>query len=179
MLSWSRPDPLTRDLVHMINARRHDHGDTEAAIDTLQAFLEQGREYDLLTVLAALDRNGMRAALLVAGATDGDVFRVFVEHVLAPKLHRGDIVVLDNLGAHKAAGVAEAIAAAGAQLRYLPPYSPDYNPIELAWSKIKGQLRTAGARTRQKLNRCLRVALQQITRQEAQAWFRHDGYSLH
>jgi len=132
-----------------------------------------------LTVLAALDRNGMRAALLLAGATDGDVFRVFVEHVLAPKLHRGDIVVLDNLGAHKAAGVAEAIAAAGAQLRYLPPYSPDYNLIELAWSKIKGQLRTAGARTRQKLNRCLRVALQQITRQEAQAWFRHDGYSLH
>src|SRR5947209_5267711 len=132
-----------------------------------------------LTVLAALDRNGMRAALLLAGATDGDVFRVFVEHVLAPKLHRGDIVVLDNLGAHKAAGVAEAIAAAGAQLRYLPPYSPDYNPIELAWSKIKGQLRTAGARTRQKLNRLLRVALQQITRQEAQAWFRHDGYSLH
>jgi transposase len=132
-----------------------------------------------LTVLAALDQGGIRAALLVPGATDGDVFRIFVEQVWAPKLRRGDIVVLDNLSAHKAAGVAEAIAAAGAQLRYLPPYSPDYNPMELAWSKIKGQLRTARARTRQKLNRGLRVALQQITPQEAQAWFRHDGYGLH
>ncbi len=117
--------------------------------------------------------------MLVPGATDSDVFRTFIEQVLAPKLHRGDIVVLDNLSAHKAAGVAEAITAAEAQLRYLPPYSPDYNPIELAWSKIKRQLRTAGARTRKKLNRCLRLALQQITPQEAQAWFRHDGYGLH
>src|SRR3954469_16282672 len=99
-----------------------------------------------LTVLAALDRNGIRAALLVPGATDGNVFRVFVEQILVPKLRCGDIVVLDNLSAHKVTGVAEAIATTGAQLRYLPPYSPDYNPTELAWSKIKGQMRTAGAR---------------------------------
>jgi transposase len=132
-----------------------------------------------LTVLAALDQGGIRAAMLVPGATDSDVFRTFIKQVLVPKLHRGDIVVLDNLSAHKAAGVAEAITAVGAQLRYLPPYSPDYNPIELAWSKIKSQLRTAGARTRKKLNCCLRLALQQITPQEAQAWFRHDGYGLH
>ena len=132
-----------------------------------------------LTVLAALDRNGMRAAMLVPGATDGSVFRVFVEQILVPKLRCGDVVVLDNLGVHKVTGVAEAIADAGAQLRYLPPYSPDYNPIELAWSKIKRQMRTAGARTRPKLQRCLRTALQPITPQEAQAWFRHDGYGLH
>jgi transposase len=132
-----------------------------------------------LTVLAALDRNGRRAAMLVPGATDGEVFRAFVEQILVPKLRCGDIGVLDNLGAHKVMGVAEAIATTGAQLRYVPPYSPDYNPIELAWSKIKRQLRTAGARTRPKLQRCLRAALQQITPQEAQAWFRHDGYGLH
>jgi transposase len=132
-----------------------------------------------LTVLAALDRNGIRAALLVPGATDGAVFRVFVEQILVPKLCCGDVVVLDNLSAHKVTGVAEAIAATGAQLCYLPPYSPDYNPIELAWSKIKSQMRTAGARTRPKLQRCLQTALQQITPKEAQAWFRHDGYGLH
>ena len=132
-----------------------------------------------LTVLAALDRNGMRAARLVPGATDGIVFRVFVEQSLVLKLRCGDVVVLDNLGAHKVTGVAEAIADAGAQLRYLPPYSPDYNPMELAWSKSKRQMRTAGARPRSKLQRCLRTALQQITPQEAQAWFRHDGYGLH
>jgi transposase len=132
-----------------------------------------------LTVLAALDRNGIRAALLVAGATDGDVFRTFVERVLVPKLRRGDRVVLDNLSAHKMAGVAEAVAQAGAQLLYLPPYSPDYNPIELAWSQIKRQLRTVGARTRPKLQRTLRRALQQISPREARAWFRHAGYGLH
>jgi transposase len=132
-----------------------------------------------LTVLAALDRNGIRAALLVAGATDGDVFRTFVERVLVPKLRRGDRVVLDNLSAHKAVGIPETIARAGAQLLYLPPYSPDLNPIELAWSKIKGQLRTAGARTRSKLQRCLPIALQQISPKEARAWFRHSGYGLH
>jgi transposase len=132
-----------------------------------------------LTVLAALDRNGIRAAMLVPGATDGGVFRAFIEQILVPKLRRGDIVVLDNLGAHKVTGVAEAIAATGAQLRYLPPYSPDFNPIELAWSKIKSQMRTAGARTRSKLQRCLRTALRQITSQEARAWFRHAGYGLH
>jgi transposase len=132
-----------------------------------------------LTVWAALDRNGIRAALLVAGATDGDVFRTFVERVLVPKLRHGDRVVLDNLSAHKMAGVAEAVAQAGAQLLYLPPYSPDYNPIELAWSKIKRQLRTVGARTRPKLQRNLRRALQQISPREARAWFRHAGYGLH
>lgn len=132
-----------------------------------------------LTVLAALDHHGIRAAMLIPGATDGDVFRAFVARVLAPTLRRGDIVVWDNLGAHKAAGVAEAVAATGAQLYYLPPYSPDYNPIEMAWSKIKVYLRTAGARTRAKLTRCLRAALQEVTKQDTKGWFTHCGYGLH
>ena len=90
-----------------------------------------------LTVLAALDRNGMRAALLVPGATDGSVFRVFVEQILAPTLRAGQVVVLDNLSAHQDERVREVLAARGCQRLYLPPYSPDRNPIEPAWSKGK------------------------------------------
>ena len=100
-----------------------------------------------LTVLAALAHGGIRAALLIQGATDGEVFRHFVQRVLLPTLRRGDIVVWDNLSAHKVASVAEALATVGATQQYLPPYSPDYNPIEKAWSKVKTHLRAAGART--------------------------------
>ena len=132
-----------------------------------------------LTVLAALGRQGMRAALLVPGATDGDVFRTFLQKVLLPQLRPGDQVVLDNLGAHKVVGVAEAIQAAGASLHYLPPYSPDLNPIEQAWSKIKARLRAVGPRTHRKLQQALKEALRQVTAQDAQAWFRHAGYAVH
>jgi transposase len=88
-------------------------------------------------------------------------------------------VVLDNLAAHRVAGVAEALATVGAKLRYLPPYSPDYNPIEFAWSKMKTRLRSCAARPRPHLRRALGAALQTITSQDARAWFRHDGYGLH
>lgn len=132
-----------------------------------------------LTVLAALDHHGIRAALLIPGATDGAVFRHFVQRVLLPTLRRGDIVVWDNLSAHKAAGAAEALATVGATQHYLPPYSPDYNPIEKAWSKIKTQLRAAGARTQCRLRSALKQALSQITKRDAAAWFKHCGYPLH
>jgi transposase len=129
-----------------------------------------------LTVLAALDRHGMRASMAVDGATDGPVFLTFLQQVLCPQLRPGDIVVLDNLRVHHVPGVAEAVADAGASLRYLPPYSPDYNPIEFAWSKVKTRLRTLAARTRLRFYRALGSALQTITPQDARAWFRHDGY---
>lgn len=132
-----------------------------------------------LTVLAAIDCRGIRAALLVPGATDGDVFRVFVHKVLVPQLRPGDVVVWDNLRAHQVAGVSEAVSATGAELHCLPPYSPDYNPIEQAWSKIKTFLRAAGARTRRKLHRSLQAALRQVTARDARAWFAHCGYLLH
>jgi transposase len=132
-----------------------------------------------LTVLAALDHRGIRAALLVPGATDSEVFRRFVERVLLPTLRRGDTVVWDNLSAHKGAAVAGALAAAGITQHYLPPYSPDYNPIEQAWSKIKTRLRAAGARTQRRLRRALKQALSQITKRDAAAWFTHCGYCLH
>jgi len=132
-----------------------------------------------LTVLAALDRQGIRAALAVDGATDGPVFLTFLRRVLGPRLRPGEVVVLDNLRAHQVAGVTEALAQVGAKLRYLPPYSPDYNPIELAWSKVKSLLRARAARTRTSLQRALGTALQTITSQNARAWFRHCGYGSH
>jgi transposase len=113
------------------------------------------------------------------GATDGEVFRIFVERVLLPELKRGDTVVWDNLTAHKVAGVAEVLQAAGVRLYYLPPYSPDYNPMEPAWSKIKSLLRAAGARTRAHLQRALEAALAQVSAQDSRAWFKHCGYPLH
>lgn len=132
-----------------------------------------------LTVLAALDRQGIRAALLVPGATDKDVFLRFLERVLGPQLQPGAVVVMDNLSAHKNTDVTEALRQRGAQLCYLPPYSPDYNPIEMAWSKVKTFLRGIGARTRRKLSRSLQTALTQVTAQDAAAWFRHCGYPVH
>ena len=132
-----------------------------------------------LTVLAALDCHGMRGALLVPGATDRDVFLSFVQQVLGPQLRPDAVVVMDNLSAHKNPDVAEALQKRGAQLCYLPPYSPDYNPIEMAWSKVKTFLRGIGARTRRKLSRSLQAALVQVTAQDAEAWFRHCGYPVH
>ena len=132
-----------------------------------------------LTVLAALHHRGIRAVMLLPGATDGEVFRIFVERVLLPELKRGDTVVGDNLAAHKGARVAKALQAAEVSLYYRPPYSPDYNPMEQAWSKIKTLLRAAGARTRVHLQRALEAALTQVSTQDSRAWFKHCGYPLH
>jgi transposase len=131
-----------------------------------------------LTLLGALGIRGVEALMTVEGATDGDVFRVYVEQILCPTLRDGDLVVMDNLGAHKVAGIGEAIEARGAQLRYLPPYSPDLSPIEQCWSKLKTALRAAGARTRRALERALKQGLSTITESDAVAWFAHCGYRL-
>ena len=117
--------------------------------------------------------------MTVASATDGDVFHAYVEQVLCVTLQAGDVVVMDNLSAHKVAGIRELMAARGAQLVYLPPYSPDLNPIEQAWSKFKQFLRTAKARTAEALDQAITEALKTITADNAQAWFRHCGYALH
>jgi transposase len=132
-----------------------------------------------LTLLAALGLRGVRAAMTVEAPTDGDVFLAYVEQVLAPRLEPGDVAVLDNLPAHKVAGVRALIEARGAQLLYLPPYSPDFNPIEQAWSKIKEFLRTTKARTLPLLDDAVTAALAAITPDNAVAWFRHCGYRIH
>jgi transposase len=131
-----------------------------------------------VTLVAALGARGVRAAMSVDGPTDTAVLVAFIREVLAPRLRRGDILVMDNLSVHKTAGVREAVRAAGARLLYLPPYSPDLSPIEQCWSKLKAGLRKAKARTREALSSALREAFAAITEQDAKSWFRHCGYAL-
>jgi transposase len=131
--------------------------------------------WKILTILSALSLRGLLATMTIEEATDGDIFLAYVEQVLRPKLQAGDVVVMDNLSAHKVSGVRELIQAAGAELLYLPPYSPDLNPIELAWAKLKQVLRTLKARTAEALEQALTQALPCITPDNARAWFRHCG----
>jgi transposase len=132
----------------------------------------------LLTVLAAVTVEGVAAAATVDAATDGEVFRTFVREALAPALRPGQVVVMDNLAAHKVAGVREAVEAAGCRLVYLPPYSPDFSPIEPAWSKFKQALRSAAARTAGQLGEAVAAALNTITGADCLGYFRHCGYTL-
>jgi transposase len=128
------------------------------------------------TMIAAIRTSGACAPAVVTGATDGDVFRSYVQHVLVPELRPGDVVVLDNLQAHKAAGVQQMIESAGAMLLYLPPYSPDYNPIENMWSKVKQHLRSIAARTYEALLKAIADALATVTPSDCRGFFRHCGY---
>ncbi|MEN3333734.1 MAG: hypothetical protein V7641_3099 [Blastocatellia bacterium] len=131
-----------------------------------------------ITLMGALSIGGLDAPMMIDGAVDGEVFRAWTEQGLCPTLVAGDIVVMDNLQAHKVRGIREAIEERGAKLIYLPPYSPDLSPIEACWSKIKTALRAAGARTRRALERAIKQALETITESDALAWFAHCGYRL-
>lgn len=128
------------------------------------------------TFLGALRSTGFIAPLTVEGAINGPLFRAWVEQHLAPVLRPGDIVVMDNLSSHKVAGVREAIEGAEAELRYLPPYSPDLNPIELAFSKLKKLLRDGAERTVDKLWRLCGRILDEFKECECRNYFQHCGY---
>lgn len=128
------------------------------------------------SLLSSFRLDGSTAAMTLDGATDRPAFDAYVEHVLAPTLRRGDIVVMDNLSPHKSPRAAEQIRHAGAELWFLPPYSPDLNPIEKMWSKAKAHLRRAKARTQQALDKAVAKALRTITPTDAQGWFHHCGY---
>jgi transposase len=141
-----------------------------------------GGRWRRLTLIGALALDGLCAAMTVAGATNAAVFLAFVTQVLIPALKRtrpDAVVVMDNLAAHKAAVVRRALEAAEISYRYLPAYSPDMNPIELAWSKLKTYLRARAARSREALERAIPEALATVTASNAQGWFRHAGYPLH
>ncbi len=130
------------------------------------------------TLIAALSLEGMGAALILEGSANTTAFELYIEQVLAPTLQAGQIVIMDNLQAHKSARVRLAIEAKGCQLLFLPGYSPDLSPIEEAFSKLKTALRRAGARTREALEEAIAQALLTITAQDAQGWFQHCGYLL-
>ena len=130
------------------------------------------------TLIAALGTCGICCSTVVDGAVNGDVFEAFVEQVLAPQLGPGDIVVMDNLSSHKRARTRELIEATGAQVLFLPPYSPDLNPIEMIFAKLKQFLRSLACRTREGLWQRMQSALDQITASDAANCFRHCGYTL-
>lgn len=135
-----------------------------------------GGHWSTTTMIAALRITGPTAPMLIDGPVDTEVFRAYVQHVLLPTLRPGDIVVLDNLASHKAPDIRQRIETAGAQLWYLPPYSPDLNPIEGMWSKVKNALRTAAARTEDSLYHAIAHALRTITIDDAQGWFQRCRY---
>jgi transposase len=133
--------------------------------------------WQMTTLISAIRRGGVVAPFLFAGATDEMAFRTYVEAVLVPVLRPGDIVVLDRLAAHRVRAVGRAIRKVGASVWYLPPYSPDYNPIENIWSKVKGLLRQAAARTTEALWEAIAQALRAVTAKDCQNSFAHCGYS--
>jgi transposase len=128
------------------------------------------------TVLASMTLKGMGPSLAVEGATSSKVFETYVERVLAPSLRKGQVVIMDNLSAHKGERVRELIEGRGCELMYLPSYSPDFNPIEEAFSKIKALLRKAEARSREALLEAIGKAISAITDQDAHGFFEHCGY---
>ena len=131
-----------------------------------------------LTILGAISVSGWVATMTIESPTDGDVFLAYLEHVLCPKLGPKHCVVMDNLAAHKVAGVRQLIEATGARLLYLPPYSPDFNPIEKCWAQIKQYLRAAKARSVSALEQALNSALATLTPDQTKAYFHHCGYGL-
>jgi transposase len=129
-------------------------------------------DWKILTILGAMSSRGMIAAMTVEAATDREIFLTFLDEVLCPALQPGDVVIMDNLSSHKVDGVRERIERCQAELLYLPPYSPDLNPIEKAWSKLKEILRQAKARTVQVLDEAIAKALPEISSANAKAWFK-------
>ena len=130
------------------------------------------------TLIAALGLDGIRCSTVVDGAVNADIFESFVEHVLVPELRPGDVVVMDNLSSHKRAQTRQLIEAAGAAVEFLPPYSPDLNPIEMVFSKIKQLLRTLACRTQAALWRSMQSVLDTVTPADASNCFQHCGYTL-
>jgi Transposase and inactivated derivatives len=129
------------------------------------------------TMIAAVGLDGVQAPFALEGAVDAEAFVVYVERVLLPALHGGEIVVLDNLACHKHPRVRELIESVGAKVWYLPPYSPDFNPIEEMWSKIKQILRSLAARTFEGLIEAIGIAVKQVSLQDLTGWFIHCGYT--
>jgi len=137
-----------------------------------------GGHWHTTTMVSAIRHDGVLASMVLDGPMDGAAFEAYVEQVLVPTLCSGDIVVMDNLSCHKVAGIVDLVEDAGAELRYLPPYSPDFNPIEKMWSKVKEFLRAAAARTKEALYEAICSALQTVTATDIHNYFKSCGYHL-
>jgi transposase len=143
----------------------------------LVAPIPQGH-YQTSTLIAAIRLKGPCAPWLFEGAMNGEMFLAWVRQGLVPVLHKHDLVILDNLATHKVAGVGQALETVGARLLYLPPYSPDFNPIENMWSKIKQILRSAAPRTQDQLMEAARTAFDAISPTDCRAFFLHARYAI-
>ena len=132
-----------------------------------------------LTLIGALSVRGLRGVQVLEGALNQHSFALYIGRILAPQLRRGDVLVLDNLRVHHLPGLREWLVQRGIAVLFLPPYSPDFTPIEQAWSKLKTKLRQAQARTREALEEALYSAIDWITSHDAKAWFNHCGYHVH
>jgi transposase len=144
-----------------------------------RAFGKAPRNWDKnVTLIAAMSAEGMGQSMSVEGATDGAAFEAYVKHFLVPTLKDGQVVVMDNLQAHKSRRVGKLIESVGASVLFLPPYSPDFSPIEEAFSKIKAILRSIEARTQEALVEAIAQALDAVSRSDALGWFAHCGYRL-
>lgn len=130
------------------------------------------------TMISSIRLDGSSACMTIEGATDTEVFRTYVKEVLCPTLRAGDVVIMDNLAPHKSEPTLALIEAAGAQALFLPAYSPDFNPIEKMWSKVKAHLRAVEARTLPALNEAIAAALAKVTANDARGWFASCGYSF-
>jgi transposase len=164
-----------------------DESGTHIAMDRLRSRAPRGeRAYGRvpknrgknMTLIASMSLSGMGESMCLEGATDALAFEAYVEHFLAPSLTEGQVVVMDNLGAHRPKKVRELIEARGAELVFVPSYSPDLNPIEQAFSKIKTILRKLGARTHEALLEAMEEALSRVSSADAAGWFNHCGYRV-
>jgi transposase len=131
-----------------------------------------------ITLVAGIALRGLVAPLRLVGSMTADVFEAYVRQFVCPVLRQGDVVIVDNLSAHKRTSIAQLVQSAGATLRYLPPYSPDLSPIEPCWSKVKQAIRSAAARTLEALDEAIVGALRAVSPTDAHGWFRHCGYAV-
>jgi transposase len=181
---------LWRWLSSHVDVRRLvfvDESGTHISMDRLRSRAPRGeRAYGRvpknrgknLTLIASMSLSGMGESMVVEGGTDAATFEAYVEHFLAPSLTEGQVVVMDNLGAHQPKRIRELIEARGAELVFMPSYSPDLNPIEQAFSKIKNILRKLGARTHEALLEAMEEALSKVSAADAAGWFDHCGYQV-
>lgn len=137
-----------------------------------------GGHWNITTLLSAIRHDGSTESMTIQGATTAEVFKAYIVKILCPTLRPTDIVILDNLSSHKDPGIREAIEKTGATLKYLPPYSPDLNPIENMWSKIKAMLRKLKARGGRQLAIAIKKAFMTITASDAAGWFKSCGYGI-
>jgi transposase len=174
--TWSAEDIIAVDEMGCVTGMSRRYG--YAPRGERAVSYEPGAKGTRLSLIGALSTEGFLGGLEIEGTVNGDVFEVFVEPVLVPQLRPGKLVIWDNVSFHNRESLRELIEAHGATLKFLPAYSPEFNPIEECWSKVKAWLRKQAARTLDTLQQAITEAIQQVTLTDSKGWFRHAGYQV-